>query len=43
MSSTLLPSLVWGFLIKTEYLEKGYPFYEGPTQEPRLSCLAFRR
>ena len=33
-SSTLLPFLVGGILIKTEQWEKGYPSYEGFTGEP---------
>ena len=35
LNSTPLPFLFWGLLIKTEYQEKGYPYYLGATQEPR--------
>ena len=35
-SSTLLPFLFGGLLIKTEQREKGFPSYSGFTEEP--SC-----
>ena len=39
LSSTLLPFLFWGLLIKTECYEKGYPYCLGVTQEPSYSIL----
>ena len=36
LSSTLLPFLLYGSLIKAEEREKGYPYYYGVTQEPSL-------
>ena len=39
LSSTLLPFSFWGLLIKTEYKDKGHPYYLGVTQEPRQVSL----
>ena len=34
-----MPFLVQGPLIKTEYIEKGYPYYKGATQNPSISLI----
>ena len=34
VAATLLPFFVLGSLIKTQFLEKGYPYSNGSTQEP---------